>query len=103
MPLGEYGGAVCDGGERAADFPGVPEFWGEDSAERFAALAASIRDWGVVGWGIAVASDVHVDLHGNGSPLPRLPDFQRELPASAIHAEGYSWRVADGETLFLLR
>ena len=29
----------------------------------------------------------------------RLSDFQRELPAGAVHASGHSRRVADGEAL----
>jgi RNA-splicing ligase RtcB len=73
--LGECDFIIGDGGERAADFSGVPEFWGEDSAERFAQLAEVVCHWGMAGRSAAMAPDVHVDLHRDRGDLSRVSAF----------------------------
>ena len=83
-------------------FRAFPELWRQDSAERFAALAESVRYWRLAGRGAAVASHLHVDLHRDRALLFRLPTFQRQLPAGFVYASRYSGRVADGSTLFFL-
>src|SRR5271165_1074351 len=101
VPLGECDFAVRDGGQRAADFSRVPQFRRQDSAEGFAELAEIVCHWRMAGRSLAMAPDIHVDLHRDRADLSRLPAFQRELPAGVVHAPGYSGRVAYGEALFL--
>src|SRR6266496_4421303 len=57
----------------------------------------------MAGRGAAVAPDVHVDLHRNRVSLSRLSSLQRKLSAGIVHAQRYSWGVADGEALLFLR
>src|SRR5580692_821731 len=103
MSLGERDFAVRHGGQRAADFSRVSEFWGQDSTEGFAELAEIIRHWGMAGRGAAMAPHVHVDLHRHRAGLSRLSDLQRSLPAGVVYTPRYPGSVADGEALLLFR
>src|SRR5208282_6561019 len=84
VPLDQYGRAFCDGGQRTADFPRLPQFWRQDSTEGFTALAEGVRDWRMAGRSVAVAPYLHVDLPRHRSSVSRLPAFQRELPAGVV-------------------
>ncbi len=83
-------------GSGLTDFSCFSQLRGEDSAKRFAALAAGVRYRRMAGRGAAMASDLYVDLHCYRAFLSGLPALQRELPAGFVYAPGYSGSVADG-------
>src|SRR5579871_2122283 len=79
----------------------LSKFWRKGSAEGPVALVQGLCHWRLAGRSPAVASDVHVDLHRDGSDLSRVRDFQRELPASFVYTPRPSRRLADGAPLLL--
>src|ERR1041385_5350627 len=96
----ELGGARR---ERLADLQSVPKLWPEDPGAEVVRCAERSATGGVAGWSVAVALHLHVDLRRDGADLPHLSDRERTLEASAVHAEGPSWCLADSASLLPLR
>ena len=81
--------------ERAADLRGVPELWGENSAEkphRFDPGCYLLGGW--LGGGLAVALHVHVVFRGGRAALRRLPARLRPFPHRDLQASRH--RAASG-------
>src|SRR6266478_911581 len=77
LSLAECGFASNYGRQRVPDIPRLPQLRREDSPERSAELAQSLRPGRLAGRRFAMAPDLRVDLYRHRTFLPGLSDGHR--------------------------